>query len=148
MFWIEDDLERLGNQVIAKYPELTVLGDSECRIGYQYCDKAKRSNGCEVYADTTLINEKLKQFINIDFLITFYLGNTEALDADRLEILMYHELCHVGYDPGAEGSSRYRIIPHDVEDFRAVIDKWGLDWIHGETGRTRTVETDRQEVSK
>lgn len=143
MYWREDDLYNLGNKVIAKYPELTILGDADCRIAYQYCDKAKRSNGFEVYADTTLINDKLKQFINIDFLITFYMGNTEALDDDRMEMLMYHELCHIGYDPGKEGSDRYRIIPHDVEEFRTVIDKWGLDWIHGGQRGTRKKKNNR-----
>ena len=137
MYWREEDLERLGQKCIMKYPELNILGDSECRIAYQYCDKAKRSNNKEVYADTMLINDKLKQFINIDFLITFYMGNTEALDTDRMEILMYHELSHVGYDPGKEGAERYKIIPHDVEDFRKVIDKWGLDWLYGDKRRTR-----------
>ena len=142
MYWVESDLERLGEKVIAKYPELNILGDTDCRIAYQYCDKAKRSNGCEVYADTILVNDKLKQFINIDFLITFYMGNTEALDEDRMEILMYHELCHVGYDPGKEGADRFRIIPHDVEDFKAVINKWGIDWVYGGQRGKRKTKTD------
>ena len=129
MYWQENDLEQLGINTIKKYPEFTILGDTDCRIKYLYCDKAKKSNGFEVYADTELVKEKYKVFLDADFIITFYMGNTESLDEKRMEILMYHELCHVGYDPGQEGQSRYRIIPHDIEDFRCVIKKWGLDWV-------------------
>lgn len=150
MYWQEDDLDALGKNVIQKYKELNALDDPDCRIVYQYCDKAKKSNGLEVFADTELVKEKLKLFIEADFIITFYTGNTEALDADRLEKLMYHELCHVGYNPSADGMARFCIIPHDVEDFRSVIDKWGIDWVKGDdkTGRKRTTKTRRSKVQK
>ena len=59
-----------------------------------------------------------------DFVITFYWPNCENMTEEKLEMLMYHELRHVGF-----GDGTFTIIPHDVEDFRDVIDRWGLDWI-------------------
>lgn len=118
-------LIQLAARVIGKYARFAHLDDPECRIAYQYSDEAKKSGGKVVYADTERVKEKLKGFLPFDFIITFYRPNTEHLDEDRMEKLMFHELCHIGF----KGPGSYSIIPHDIEDFRVVIDSWGLDWI-------------------
>ena len=46
---------------------------------------------------------------------------------EQMEILLYHELLHVGMDDTGE-EVKYIVNPHDVEDFRAVIDRYGIDW--------------------
>lgn len=118
-------LMQLAAKVIQKYPRFAHLDDPDCRIAYQYSDEAKKSGGRTVFADTERVKDKLKGFIPYDFIVTFYQPNTAMLDSDKMEKLMFHELCHVGF----KGVGSYAIIPHDVEDFRSVIDAWGLDWI-------------------
>lgn len=125
MYWQAKDVERIAKKVIKTFGDLNHLDDSQCRIGYQHCDKEKKSNGKLVLADTQLVNEKLKTFCPYDFIITVYDGSCVGLDETRMERLMYHELKHVGF----EAPDRYKIIPHDFEDFRAVVDKWGADWV-------------------
>lgn len=44
-----------------------------------------------------------------------------------MRILILHELLHVGIDVDGNEES-YRIIPHDIEDFRLVLERYGLDW--------------------
>ena len=126
-YWKDDDLKALGEKVIAVNEKLGHLNSPSCRIAYQYSSQEKKSNKKTTYADTERIKDKLKAFLPYDFIITFYQPNTAELDAETMERLMYHELCHVGYD---EDSGAYSIIPHDVEDFRDVIEHWGLDWIN------------------
>ena len=125
MFWRGNDLERLAKKVIKTYGDLKHLDDPQCRIVYQYCDKMKKSGGKIVLADTELVKDKIKAFCLADVLITVYQGSCSGLDDERMERLMYHELKHVGF----EAPDKYWIIPHDLEDFRDVVDKWGVDWV-------------------
>ena len=125
MFWKSDDLERLGKKTMKEFGDLKHLDDKQCRIAYQWCDKEKKSNGKLVMADTTIVNDKMKAVTPYDFLITFYQPNCFGLDEERMKRLMYHELCHVGF----EAPDNYSIVPHDLEDFRRVVDKWGTNWI-------------------
>ena len=41
----------------------------------------------------------------------------------------YAELLHVGIDADENGGERYSVRPHDLEDFRECVDRWGVDWI-------------------
>ena len=118
-------LEEIAKKVIDDHVNLVHLESPDCRILYQYCTQQKMKKDKIVYADCEKIKEKLKAFLPYDFIITFYEPNTMMLSQEYLEKLMYHELLHVGF----EGAGKYYIVPHDIEDFRDVIDKWGLDWI-------------------
>lgn len=122
-------LEDIAAKVINEYDIFENLRDGVCRIGYQYAEGTKTSQGRAVYADTERVRDKYKEFMPYDFIVTFYEGNTCNLGDDVMEHLMYHELKHVGFDREEE---KFTIIPHDLEDFRDVIQKWGVDWIGGD----------------
>ncbi|MBR2528824.1 MAG: hypothetical protein IKE58_10195 [Blautia sp.] len=51
---------------------------------------------------------------------------TETGDCE-VHILLYHELLHVGVNERS-GEMVYVVNPHDVEDFRTIIDRYGIDW--------------------
>lgn len=118
-------LEQIAYELMITYDDLVHLDDEGCRIAYQYSDQEKKNRDVIVYADTETIKEKYKEFMPYDFIITFYEPNCDGLDDEHLRRLMYHELKHVGY----EGDNKFRVIPHDLEDFRDCIGKWGIDWI-------------------
>lgn len=120
-----ENLRLIAENLIANEEKFESLREGGCRIAYQYSDQAKKSQGKEVYADTEKIKDKIKQICPYDFVITFYTPNIDGLDEEHLSRLMYHELCHVGYN--AE-DNLFWIIPHDLEDFRDVVGKWGIDW--------------------
>lgn len=125
VFEKSDLLAEIGKKIIMENEEeFQDLIDYGCRIGYQFSDSPKKSAGKLVYADTTKVSDKLKGFANLDFVITFYSPNTEELSEEIMERLMYHELLHVGFKEGVAA-----IIPHDLEDFKKVVEKWGVDWI-------------------
>ena len=120
-----EDLRQIAEKLIAEEDKFAVLRDGTCRIAYQYSDQAKKSQGKDVYADTEKIKDKLKQICPYDFVITFYIPNVDGLDDEHMERVMYHELCHIGYVPE---DNLFSIIPHDLEDFRDVVGRWGIDW--------------------
>ena len=123
-----EQLEKIALELMGEFDELCHLDNAECRIAYQYSDQEKKNRDKVVYADTETIKDKLKVFCPYDFLITFYEPNCDGLDDEHLKRLMYHELKHVGF----EGDNKFRVIPHDLEDFRDCVSKWGIDWIKSE----------------
>ena len=125
MFYRSGRLEQIAEAAMKEFDDLAYLDDPECRIAYQFCDLEKKNHNQLVFADCETIKEKYKEFMPYDYIITFYEPNCAALDDERLKRVMYHELKHVGW----EGDGKYRITPHNVEDFRECIEKWGLDWV-------------------
>lgn len=128
MYEASDELEELARDVIAENTDICGLANPYLKIVYLYSDKEKFKNGKYVFADTEKINDKVKTLIHVDFIITFYSKACEALDQEQMKILMHHELKHVGYDPD---SGKCKIIPHDIEDFRDIIQTYGMDWTVG-----------------
>ena len=123
MFEISPYLEDLAKSTIEKFPELNHLDDPDLNIVYLISEKKKRQDKKIVYADTEKVKDKYNSICNADFIITFY-ADSEGLDDERMEILMHHELLHVGWD--GENKS---ILPHDICDFRDIIEAHGLDWV-------------------
>lgn len=125
MFQIDEGLKALAAKVMSEKKDLKRLDAPECRIAYLYSDKEKKSKGRTVYADTEKISDKVKAVAPYDFIITFYRPSCAALSTEKMEILMHHELKHVGYEPGKP----FFIVPHDVEDFSDIIEEHGMSWI-------------------
>ena len=113
-----DALTALGNEVInASFPHLKTA-----RIFYMTCDKPKKNGTKIVLADCEKLTDKVSALTGYDFMITFY-KDSEGLTMVGHRILMEHELSHVGWD-----GEKKSIIPHDVDEFRGIIEKYGLDW--------------------
>lgn len=124
MFEISTELQALADKVISKFKELKHITDNNVRIAYLYSDREKTSNGKKVYADTTKLNDKVKALTPYDFVVTFYRPACSALDESKMETLMRHELKHIGVDKG-----KFKIVPHDVEDFSDIIEEYGMKWV-------------------
>jgi len=119
-----DNLAEIAKKVIAENENLHHLDSPSLRVAFQMSSEKKTSRGKTVFADTEKVKDKLKAILPFDFLITFYEPNVANLSEEKMEHLMYHELRHIGFKDG-----KFSIVPHDVEDFRDVVDKWGIDWI-------------------
>lgn len=124
MFETSKDLAELSEKVIAKYGELKPIAENNVRVAFLYCDKEKTSNGKTVYADTTKLNDKVKALAPYDFVVTFYRPSCTGIDESKMETLMRHELKHIGVNDG-----KFKIVPHDVEDFSDIIEEQGMKWI-------------------
>lgn len=124
VFKVDKELQEIVKETIAAYEQFEMLNDA--RILVLYCDQDKKSRGKRVFADTKKTNELYEFITGYDFIITFYAG-VEMMSASALRVLAYHELLHVGYEVRGMSVVK-RIIPHDVEDFREVIGRFGVDW--------------------
>ena len=60
-------------------------------------------------------------------MIVVYEPNCVGFTDLQFELLLWHELKHIGFKPDTI-DEEYYVVPHDIEDFRVIIDKYGLDW--------------------
>lgn len=117
------ELRTLANKIIKE--KLPWIREQKISIGFCYSDlEKKKGKNIRVYADIRKVPGVYKTWLRYDFVIAFYEPNTMLMDERQLEILMEHELRHIGIDD----NGGLTIEPHDIEDFRAIIDDYGLDW--------------------
>ncbi|MCM3291632.1 hypothetical protein M3661_15990 [Paenibacillus sp. MER 180] len=69
------------------------------------------------------MQEVFKAYLPFDSIITFYERNTGLLSENQQKILMLHELRHITL-----GEKGLKIRPHDIEDFKDILETYGLDW--------------------
>lgn len=120
---VAEDLQELGEQVINTMPELGIIKDFDIKIGYVRSYEAKRDKGRTVFADCRKVRGTYTAYLPFDFIITFYDPNVYHMSKNQRQILMLHELRHIGI-----GERGLRIENHDVEDFRDILLRFGIDW--------------------
>ena len=74
------------------------------------------------------VQDKNKWGIPADFTITLYEPNLIGKSPEAIKRILFHELLHVGIIFCEDGSEKYFIRDHDIEDFKECIDRWGTDW--------------------
>lgn len=121
MYTVRDDLRPIAAEVITGHGDLSQVNPDA--VVYIASDKPKkRANGGTIYADCTKVSDKYKALIGFDFIVTMY-KDAEEMSPQALKALLWHELKHIGYKDGAP-----YLVPHDLEDFKAIIDAYGTDW--------------------
>lgn len=124
---VSDEYAHIGEELILTAPELESIRDSGVRIIFLGSDYEKKSQGRTVFGECEKIPGKYRWAINYDMAIIVYEPNVERFTEEQLRILLLHELMHVGVKVDGNEETYY-VVPHDVEDFRAIIDKYGMDW--------------------
>lgn len=94
------------------------------RIGYLYRQKMER-NGKTVLGKASKVGSKLAYFSNLEFLIEINWQAWASLTARQRIALVDHELSHFGIEDTDEGE-KLLMIPHDLEEFNAVVQRWGM----------------------
>jgi len=114
----------IGAELIRTVPSLRWINESEISVGYLTSDFKKTSNGRLVFGECRKVPAWAAPFIPYDFLIIIYEVNIMLFTPEQIKMLLHHELLHI--EQSEKGA--FRVKPHDVEDFREIIDKYGLDW--------------------
>jgi hypothetical protein len=91
------------------------------QIGIVLRDRPSSSGGKLVHAGVSLITGKLKTLLDVDILIWVAADTWQELSDDQRAAMIDHQLCHV-----RESDGRLYLVGHDLEEFRAVIDRYGL----------------------
>ena len=125
---LNEEYAKIAKRLIDREPLLEYIRQSEATILYLSSDKEKKSRGRLVAGECECINPKYKWAIPCDFTITVYEPNVITFNDEQMEILLFHELLHVKIEINDDGTEKYSVNPHDVEEFRTIIDRYGIDW--------------------
>lgn len=124
MIRYSEDIEKIGLEVINEHPnEFERIINGDFQVAFLESDQEKTTNGNRVFGECSLVSKKYKWTCSYDFMITFYTKNCEYFTEEQLKILMWHELKHMGID-----KNNPYIVSHDLNDFREIIDTYGVDW--------------------
>lgn len=125
------EYKKMGEELIRKVPELRWIKEGNIKIAWLTSTQKKTRGGGIVYADCRKLDEWMQVFAKYDFVITVYEDNCLGLTENQMYIVLWHELLHIGLDGGSLNPI-YKINPHTIEDFKSIINRFGIDW--GEVG--------------
>ena len=98
-----------------QFPQL-----EDIKIVWLASNKGKFAKGKTVFAECKKVAKSYEWCCPYDFMIIVYEPNVKDFSEAQLQILLEHELMHAGADG--------KIVPHDLEDFTAIIGKYGINW--------------------
>lgn len=124
---ISNEYAEIGVELIKTEDCLREIRDSEVTICYLSSEHEKKENGKIIGAQCEKVPLKYKWAVPCDFMITVFEPNVERFTPEQIRILILHELLHVGIERDGNEET-YRIIPHDIEDFREIINRYGIGW--------------------
>ena len=125
--YINEDYAQLAHDLIATEDALAPIRNSEVTIMYLSSTMEKTSARKLVYGECEKVPAKYKWAIPADFTITVFEPNVERFSNEQLKILLLHELLHIGIEVDGNEET-YFVKPHDVEDFRQILEQNGMDW--------------------
>lgn len=125
---MSEEFAEIAAAVIEEEELLIDIKNSQASIVYLTSEAKKQSNGKRLCAQCEKVPDKYKWSIPADFTITVFLPNIEGFSDEQKKILMFHELLHVGIEFNSDGSESYSVRPHNYEDFKVIIDRYGTDW--------------------
>lgn len=128
MYKTSEKLTKMGSEVIAAIPELQYLLNTDARIAYRTSSKSKMDKGAKVRAQCIPVQELYQEYCPYEYMIMVYEPNIQDLNDEQMRILIEHELLHIDIKYKADGEPVYGTKPHDYEDFKQIIDKYGTDW--------------------
>lgn len=125
---INEHYAEIGMDLIHTEDALIDIANSQATIIYLSSEHKKVASGKKVLGQCEKVADKYKWGIPCDFTITVFEPNAEGMTEEQLRMLIFHELLHVGIEYNADGTETYSIKPHDLEDFKLIIDRFGTDW--------------------
>lgn len=124
---LNERYSEIGAQLIQEEPKLSYIKESNVSILYLSSEHEKKENGKITFGQCEKIPDKYKWAIPCDFTIVIFEPNVERFTEEQIRILLLHELLHIGIKKDGNEET-YFINPHDIEDFKYIIDRFGIDW--------------------
>lgn len=120
----DPDLEILADKVIhSKTLGLSSIPvNIEYVLVYPFISKTTAGKCTKTSNVTRFLTDK-------HFIIEFSGDLWDQIDDEIKEVLMHHELLHVGVETDKNGEWIYKIVRHNIEDFIQIISVHGVDWL-------------------
>lgn len=125
---INEEYAEIGMELIKTEESLIDIANSQATIIFLSSQHAKKGKDKVVHAECEKVAVKNKWAIPCDFTITVFEPNCAGMTDEQIKILLLHELMHVGIEFCQDGTENYYIKPHDLEDFKEIIDRYGTEW--------------------
>lgn len=129
---INEEYNKIGRELIETEEALVDILNSRATIIFLSSDKKKVEKGKIVHAECERISDKYKWGIPADYTITVFEPCCQGFTDRQMRILLFHELLHVGIE-FRDGSEKYTTNPHDLEDFKLIIERFGARWAEIDT---------------
>lgn len=124
--WAEIGQSVINELAEEKFKAIVELGIS---IGYVSSEQAPETNGVKKFAECIVVKkDHQRQFNPHDYLIKIYEPNVAYMNDVQKRILMEHELMHIKAYEDGNGDLKLGSNAHDVQDFKDIIEKYGIDW--------------------
>lgn len=126
---LNEKYKAIAEALIDQEPELVFIKRSKARIAYLSSDAAKKSGDFVTLGECEKVQSKNQWAMAYDYTVTVFEKNIQHMDQDQLRVLLFHELLHIDilYDKET-GAETYGIRKHDLQDFKTIIDRYGVDW--------------------
>ena len=124
---LNEEYAMIAQELIDTEPVLEYIKNSQVSIAYLGSEHKKVENSKIIHAQCEKVQEKYKWGIPADFTITVFEPNVRGFSDEQMKILIFHELLHI-HIRYQDGEEKYSINPHDIEDFRYIIDRFGSHW--------------------
>ena len=126
--WQSEAYADVGMELVRTEECLEELRNSEAQVAFLASDASPSKAGAPTLGRCELVQSKNQWAIPYDYCVVVYEPNCEGMSEEQLRILLLHELMHVLIDHDKDGEEVYRVRPHDLEDFKLIIDRYGTEW--------------------
>ena len=124
---LNEHYAEIAQDLIDTEEVLKYIRNAQVSIAYLSSDFKKTESGKLVHAQCEKVQDKYKWGIPADYMISVFEPNVLGFSEDQFRILLFHELLHIKIEY-KDGEEKYSINPHDLEDFRYIIDRFGSHW--------------------
>lgn len=127
------EVEQIANDLISKY-HLHLKG---IKIEYVFSDTVPKKGGKEIWGTMRKVSNLNAYLAALDqakeigeyeefFVMTITKPVWDIIDEDKRIALVDHELCHAFAERDEEDKLVLSILPHDLEEFQAIVKRHGL----------------------
>ena len=112
----------IANDLIREYHTDAAFAN----IHYIFKEEHQKSGNKVVLGKCTKQSDKLKFLHGFDFIIEFAHDIWQELNDVQKKALILHELKHISIGEDADGNIKLKTSKHDLEEFRDVVEVFGL----------------------
>lgn len=111
-----EDIKSIATKLINKFPDNFSTFDVDQILFLMETTKSPKK-----YADVKKVQPPYTYITNVKFIITVYEKNILDFSDAQMHALVLHELMHID-------ENFTKLVKHDLEDFRAIVDLFGSNW--------------------